>query len=602
MNKTRTRTGSKRSRLAALLLLAALVALFLPPVVATRAQNYRFQVPELVMNVFVQPDASARIVYDITFENQPGADPIDIVDIGLPHDNYDISNMSAALNGTPLPTIRDSEFVDPGVEIPLGAQQIAPGQRGTLHFECTMPDMVYQDTTDDELASFRITPTWFDKDLVSGSSDIQVNIHIPPDIAPDEVLHQGTPFTNKIVEEGRVVAQWRWSDGTATKAYNVAVSFPKRSMDRVVEMSAFTLLMNWLKESIVARVILYGTAIVMSLVFFFRVTGGTGLGVLIVAGWCCIQANEPLLMILLIIVLLVLFPFTEFLIRHRSKKYLPPIVQVEGGGIKRGLTAPEAAVLLELPRSKVLMLVIFGMLKKGMLEQTSADPLTVTIAEAFRGLSREQRRAAAHQKGVVIHTYEHGFLDEIAADPARPLSKLDFKKPLEALVKHVVKRVTNFDLSDTKDYYRAIVERAVSEAQSIGDIEQREQKLDRDMEWIMMDKDYGTVFDHGTYRYRPVWMRRPVFIGGGGGSIGGGGGGSSSGGGSTSFGDVAASFAGWTENTMGGLADTVAPDSSGGLIDLSSLDKSSGGGGSGSGCACACAGCACACACAGGGR
>jgi hypothetical protein len=95
-------------------------------------------------------------------------------------------------------------------------------------------------------------------------------------------------------------------------------------------------------------------------------------------------------------------------------------------------------------------------------------------------------------------------------------------------------------------------------------------------------------------------------------------------GGKTSFGDVGASFAGWAENTMGGMAAAILPGSlqmpkaSGGVVDLSGVDrvtgdvfealaeasKSSGGGGSsgGSSCACACAGCACACACAGGGR
>ncbi|NLF07801.1 MAG: hypothetical protein GX594_07445, partial [Pirellulaceae bacterium] len=92
------------------------------------------------------------------------------------------------------------------------------------------------------------------------------------------------------------------------------------------------------------------------------------------------------------------------------------------------------------------------------------------------------------------------------------------------------------------------------------------------------------------------------------------------GGGTTSFGDVAASFTGWAENTMGGMASAISPgslslsDKSGGFLNLSGVDhvageffsalgkSSGGGGGGGGGCACACAGCACACACAGGGR
>jgi hypothetical protein len=88
--------------------------------------------------------------------------------------------------------------------------------------------------------------------------------------------------------------------------------------------------------------------------------------------------------------------------------------------------------------------------------------------------------------------------------------------------------------------------------------------------------------------------------------------------GQTTFSDVAASFSGWAENTMGSLASAISPgalnagQSPGGFLDLSGADhvtgeifsalaeaSTSGGGGGGG---CACAGCACACACAGGGR
>lgn len=77
------------------------------------AQDYRFRVPNLQMQVFVQPDASARIMYRITFENSPTASPIDIIDIGMPHAGYTIPTMRAAINDIPLTTIRRSEYVTP---------------------------------------------------------------------------------------------------------------------------------------------------------------------------------------------------------------------------------------------------------------------------------------------------------------------------------------------------------------------------------------------------------------------------------------------------------------------------------------------------------
>ena len=99
------------------MVIGLLLLLLLLAVTPAAAQNYRFAVDQMDMQVFVQPDASARIVYDITFSNQPGAHVIDIVDIGMPHEDYDLSQISASVDGSRVTDIRPSEFVDPGVEI-----------------------------------------------------------------------------------------------------------------------------------------------------------------------------------------------------------------------------------------------------------------------------------------------------------------------------------------------------------------------------------------------------------------------------------------------------------------------------------------------------
>jgi len=45
--------------------IAGLLILFVATAVPIWAQDYRFYVPSLKMNIYIQPDASARIVYDI---------------------------------------------------------------------------------------------------------------------------------------------------------------------------------------------------------------------------------------------------------------------------------------------------------------------------------------------------------------------------------------------------------------------------------------------------------------------------------------------------------------------------------------------------------
>jgi hypothetical protein len=593
------------------------------------AQDYHFGVPELQMAVTVQRDASVRIVYDITFKNQAGAHPIDIVDIGTPDKHYTLSQIKASCNGVASSDIRHSTQIPCGFEAHLGAGTIGPGQTGTVHVEFDMPDMVYQDTTNAELASLRITPTWFGDPYVIGNTHIQVQIQLPKSVQPEEVLHQGLNFTLKAKPDQGTLAGWDWPADRLTGPHMVAVSFPKRDLDRVVVKTRLDMLREWFADSAEARVVAGFVFLVLFGLLFFRFSGGTGVSVFVVLSVAAVVmfVVSPGCHLLALPIVVVLIGLNEWYLGRRKARYMPPIAQVEGGGIKRGLTAPEAAALLELPVAKVLSLVIFGMLKKGILRQIQADPLVVAVHEDFHlpldqppTAEKERRRfyyQAGQKKGVVLHNYEHAFLYLLENNPGKPVKKIDFGVPMRKLLELAAARMKGFDLSDTQAYYRSIVRRACQQAAAIGDIPQREKAIDRDFEWILMDDHYPTVFTYGR-PYRPIWTRGTMAGVPGTPSAG------PSMPGQTSFGDVAASFAGWAENTMGSIASAISPSSlavakpSGGFLNLSGADRvtgaffqalgeaaASGGGGGGGGsggCACACAGCACACACAGGGR
>ncbi len=606
----------------------------------TLAQSYRFEVPELRMQVYVQPDASVKIEYDITFKNL--GQTIDIIDIGTPHKNYDIRNMRASINGVGLSDIRTSTYLDTGVEIHLGSQSIPIGKSSTLHFEFAMPDMVYQDTTRKDYASLQITPTWFDDSSVSGSTAIWIAIHMPEGVVADDVLYQKVEFTQKAIYQGRAVAVWNWEQGSATQAYLVGVSFPKAGMDRVVKMTIVDLAIKWLEDNPNARMIMGLIQALLFGVLFFRFTGGTGCALfgMLMAGLAVLIVISPLAQLVALPLLILLVIVNEWHLSRRKKTYLPPIAQVEGGGIKRGLTAPEAATLLEMPLNKILTLVVFGLLAKGILRQVEDDPLKVEVVEPFRTISNpnlkttkarlEARRKAAQDLKTVIHKYEDSFLYLLEKHAGKAVKDIDFAPAMQILITDTAEKMKGFDLSDTKEYYQRVMERAWQQAQAIGEIPQREEYLDKYLPWVMMNDNYPTVLTAGGYSYWPVWIRRyrPIATPGTGGMqvpMP-----SSSGrpvaGGRTTLGDVGSSFAGWAQATAGGLAGAIMPGSlkvpgvKGGVIDLSGMDKvtgdvfeamakssssgggRSGGGGGGRSCACACAGCACACACAGGGR
>lgn len=594
------------------------------------AQEYRFSVPSLDMQVLVQPDASVKIAYDITFQNSPGGHAIDVVDIGAPHPGYDLGTIQASINGHALGDIRVSQYVTPGFEVHLDRWEIQPGRSGVLHVEFPMPDLVYQDTTRGDYASLRITPTWFGEEYVEGTTQLRVAIHLPQGVQPEEVLHQGEAFQQKVRTAEGVSAVWIWPATRLTGAHLVGLSFPKRVMNRVVEKTKLDLLLEWFAGSPGARWTVAIAFFVMFAVTYFRFTGGTGLSVFVVLSGILglVFAVSPGSQLLALPLGALLLWWNEWGLARRKAHYMPPIAQVEGGGIKRGLTAPEAAVLLELPLGRVLGLVIFGMLKKGLVRQVQADPLVVEVDEKFRTsgsktseLDRMKRYlSAAKEKGIVMHNYEEPFLLLVETTPGKPIHEINFAPAMRQLIEGAAARMKGFDLSQTQDYYRSIVRQAVDQAKTVGDVQQSQQQVDRNFEWILLDDRYPTVLvDSG---YQPSWLERRTESTSSSTPSGGAPSGTPSMPGQTTFRDVAASFAGWTESTMGSLAGAISPgalqlpQAGGGFLDLSGADRmtgaffqalseassSGGGGGGGGGGGCACAGCACACACAGGGR
>ena len=320
--------------LAALLVIAAAAP--------ARAQQYFFGVPQVEMLVTVNTDASVRIAYDFTFQNAPGAHSIDIVDIGAPTANYSLNNVRASIDGHQLSDFRDSTEVKPGFEIHLSVWEIRPGQTGRLHVEFTMPEMVYQDTTRSDYASLRVTPTWFGDRYVRGTTDLKIAVQLPEGVKPDEVLDQGQRFTLKGATQHGAMVGWDFPAVRLTGKHLVGLSFPGRGMTGLVVFTKLDMLLKWFGESTQARVILGAIFMVLLGILFFRFSGGTGLSVYAVLAMAAgaLFAYSPAMHLLAMPAVVMLVALNEWTLSRRKLHYMPPIAQIEGGGIKRGLTAP----------------------------------------------------------------------------------------------------------------------------------------------------------------------------------------------------------------------------------------------------------------------
>jgi hypothetical protein len=488
----------------------------------------------------------------------------------MPGSGFDFSSVSADVNGSPVSISSDFQGDGPyGFAVDMGGHAIQPGQTGRLHvYVGRVRDVIYPD--DDQPGTYvsgEFGPAYWT--TAHGATNMTVVFHLPPGVQTNEPRYHparggwpcDTAPATAYDNEQRVQYIWACPNASASSRYTFGTSFPKQYVPEgaIVTGPSFNIDLGNIMDSL-------GT------IFFFCCFGGIFIGAPILGA-----VNE----------------------RKRKLQYMPPKISIEGHGIKRGLTAVEAAVLMEQPLDKVMTMILFGVAKKGAAEVVKRDPLEV------RALSPQPEGMHEYEKDFVA-----AFADANAAERRKGLQEMTVK-----LVKGVSDKMKGFSRRETVDYYKSIMERAWQQIEAAGTPEVKSEMYEQALEWTMLDKDY----DQRTRRvfsgpiFVPMWWgrfdpgHRPVSTGGAAPrvSIP-----TSSGGGRAGLpgSAVAASIMGSVQGFSSRVLGDMRSFTSGVTNRTNPVPKAPSGGGKWSGggggrsCACACACAGCACACAGGGR
>lgn len=581
-----------------LLPLFILLLLFLPG--AATAASYSFRVPQTTVDVFWNADGTLSIGYEWVFVNDPGAAAIDFIDVGLPSPSYNLGAIEAEVDGKPITNIETSPYVTYGVALGLEKNAIPPGGTGTVRaFFPVVQAQLYPDDQTQGYVSAVFSPSYFDLQFVRGQTDLTVIFHLPPGVKSEEPRWHSSPPgfpdtpQSALDDQERIVYIWNNPNASPGKEYVFGASFPAQYVAA---------------EAVVQP----GAAPVVEAPQY--PTGGTQTTSDRFAG--LIGACFSLLPTLLCFGLIALFVWAGSVSGNRRKlQYLPPSVAVEGHGIKRGLTAVEAAVLLEQPVDKILTMILFSTIKKNAARVKSRDPLELEISLPQPEDLRE---------------YEKDFLKAFAL-PEKHARREALQKMMVNLVKDVAAKMKGFSRKESAAYYKDIAERAWQQVEAADTPEVKSEKYEEVMDWTMLDRDYDDrtrrVFGPGPV-FVPVWWHRydPTFprpaAPTGGAPVGTPASApvSTGGGGKVSLptlpgADFAASMVRGVEAFSAGVVGNLTSFTSGitnktnpipvsAAANKSTWSKRSGGGGGSFHCACACA-CACAgcaCACAGGGR
>lgn len=571
---------SRRLRLQRFLGLLVAVMMLFSITGTALAQDYSFAVPEEQVVVYVNEDGTVSLDYTIVFENQPGAHVIDYVDLGMPNDNYDIGSITASVDGQPITDIATSEYVQPGVALGLGANAIPAGGRGTVRaYVGRVTNMLFvgSEKEAEKYVSIQFMPNYFESGFVRGNTLLTVTIVMPPGLTEQEPRYfpvdnwtnNGAPtFTGKD-DKGRAYYTWEYDSASASSRYTFGAAFPARLVPETAIATAPVVQIN------IDNMLESACPCIFALGFF----GFIGLSI-----YGAIVGDKK-----------------------RKLKYLSPKIAVEGHGIKRGLTAVEAAVLMEQPLDKVLTMILFSLMKKNAAEVTNKEPLKIV---------------AANPLPAELQPYETEFIEAFGKEGVERRKML--QDMMIGIVKGLTEKMRGFSRKETIDYYTDIMNRAWQQVQTADTPEVKSQVYEEVMDWTMLDRRFNDrtreVIGTGPV-YMPTWWwrfdpatPRPTTM--------------TSGGSFTTpsmpnvptsrtvtmqmpslpGSDFAASVVNGVQSFAGKAVGDVTAFTGGvtnktNPVPVSTSSRSGGGsfrGGGGCACACACAGCACACA--GGGR
>jgi hypothetical protein len=397
-----------------------------------------------------------------------------------------------------------------------------------------------------------------------GTTRLQVSFHSPLGVTENEPKYHTDRGkwepTDKYIEDDRVVYVWLKEDADASKQYKFGASYPKVFFDEgvVQKAPAFTLNVDAICGSPIVWIVLF--------------VGMWGLIALV--------SNRSQ--------------------QRRKMKYLPPAISVEGTGVKRGLTAVEAAVLLEAPLNKVMTMILFGLVKKGLVAVESEKPLKI---QAVDPLPQDAK----------LWYYERRFL--AAIKPDGNMAEGALRDMVIDLISDVNKKLTGFSRKDTRAYYQDVAARAWQQVEAADTPEVLGERWGDGLEWTMLEDDWDDR-TRRVFQDRPVvlpmwwWFYRPWATGAGMPSRPSVPSPRPSGGGipvtlpTLPGADFANTVVGGIQNVANTVVSGVEKFTGGVTQKTNPPPKPSSssrsGGGYSCACACACAGCACACA--GGGR
>jgi len=384
--------------------------------------------------VWVNSDGTVDLFYNITVSCSSGS--IGFLTVGVPNTfsvDYVTDNQGSPLNFEDIS--RGSDYL---LDIEL-KQRIGPDKptkTTTILILVNVRDMVREDKINEGNVGVLFTPVWWDNPPAP-IIDLRVQIVAPEGVTQSEFK---TNVSVMIIQtDDGISAYWERTNLRPSEKVSFGVSFPEKYISSSHQSEP-------------------------DILFY------VGLIIAIIA---------------IIIVVIVLAT------RRRTKDaYKRPRISMEALGPARGLTAPEAAVVLGLKPIRVLTMILYGLLRKGFVEVLQSEPLiklNKLVIDSQKPDNSEVSRISPKKR-----YYEILFLNSIKSDGS--LDEGLLVRVYMVLRDNVDNKIRGYSRTDTANYYKSIVSKAWTQVSQAETPELKLKTIDEQLEWLLADEKYGNRF------------------------------------------------------------------------------------------------------------
>jgi hypothetical protein len=409
------------------------------------AQEIQYHLEKEWVMIWINTDGTIDLQYTVQIVCDQGR--ITYVYLGQPTGDFKIGE-AFDTNGHALKVEDATDGSDYRARVYLN-EPLTDAQSAEFTVTTNVGHMIWKDETNPGNVGLQFTPTWWS----AGVNDLRVLVVLPAGIVQDQV--RVTPDWDNVYtdpnESGRLVVYWERKDVAPNTQLQFGISFPATAVENYETTKQ-------------ADIISKNVWVIFPILF------AVFIGVVVVA------------------------------VRRIRRSYLAPKMQMETLGIRRGFTAVEAAYLLGVPPSKVVVMMLYSLLLKRAVWVNSTEPsLKLQISEGFKDPARPTETQ--------LRYYEKDFMNAISSD-----DRLDEKALADAYMgirTAVENAMTGYCRADTIAFYRKTVVEAWGQVEKAGAADIASKMFDENLLWLMLDDNFKgrseDAFKGFDFQPMPFW-------------------------------------------------------------------------------------------------